>query len=284
MKNFLYIKPSNLTDVFSALAEYDDAFLLAGGTDLLVGMKNDLLAPKCIIDIKGIPNLDSFEYRKGWRFGALTTVRDIETSEEIRTQLPYLAQAAASLASVQIRTRATLGGNICNASPCADMATMFLAMNAQLKIDTPNGSKRVEFENFFTGPKQTVLGRGDLVTEIIVPDGIDAFKGTYLKFGRRNAFDIGIVSAAILINTDSRTGSCREIRIALASVAPVPMRARKSEKFLEGKILTPDLIQEAAEMASAETNPITDVRTSADYRKGLVKAFVKKGINAILEL
>ncbi len=282
MRSFDYIRPSNLADAISALREYEDAFLFAGGTDLLVGMKNNFLKPQYIIDLKGIPNMDSFECENGWKFGSLTTIRDIEVSKSIREKMPYLYQAAACLASVQIRNRATLGGNLCNASPAADMATMFLAMSSQVKIICVDNEKIVELDKFFTGPNSTILNRGEVLTEIIVPRDADQFKGVYIKFGPRKGMDIGIVNIAVLLDADFKSGLCKRIRIALGAVAPTPIRARQAEGLLNGNALSPDSINKAAELASSESEPISDFRASAGYRRELVKTLVVRGINTIL--
>ena len=282
MRSFDYIRPSNLADAISALRDYEDAFLFAGGTDLLVGMKNNFLKPQYIIDLKGIPNMDSFECENGWKFGSLTTIRDIEVSKSIREKMPYLYQAAACLASVQIRNRATLGGNLCNASPAADMATMFLAMSSQVKIICVDNEKIVELDKFFTGPNSTILNRGEVLTEIIVPRDADQFKGVYIKFGPRKGMDIGIVNIAVLLDADFKSGLCKRIRIALGAVAPTPIRARQAEGLLNGNALSPDSINKAAELASSESDPISDFRASAGYRRELVKTLVVRGINTIL--
>ncbi len=282
MKNFDYIKPSNLADAISALKEYENAFLFAGGTDLLVGMKNNSLKPQYIIDLKGISNIKSFEYQEGWHFGALTTIRDIEVSETLQQKMPFLCQAASCLGSIQIRNRATIGGNLCNASPAADMATMFLAMNSQAKIISIDNEKVVGLDKFFTGPNSTILNRDEVLTEIIVPKDAEQFKGVYIKFGPRKAMDIGIVSIVVLLDADFESGLCKRIRIALGAVAPTPIRARQAEGLLSGNALGPDSIDKAAELASSETDPISDFRASAGYRKELVKTLVVRGINTIL--
>jgi len=282
MKNFDYIKPSNVADAVSALKEHENTFLFAGGTDLLAGMKNNILKPQYIIDLKGIPSINSFEYKDGWNFGALTTVRDIEISETLQKNMPFLCQAASCLGSIQIRNRATLGGNLCNASPAADMSTIFLAMDSKIKIISVDNERVVELDKFFTGPNSTILNRGEMLTEITVSKDIERFKGVYIKFGPRKAMDIGIVNIAVLLDADFKNGSCNEIRIALGAVAPTVIRARKAEDLLNGNILSPDLITMAAEMASNESDPISDFRASADYRKELVKTLVARGIDTIL--
>ena len=208
--------------------------------------------------------------------------KDIEVSKSIREKMPYLYQAAAYMASVQIRNRATLGGNLCNASPAADMATMFLAMDSRVKIISIDNEKVVGLDKFFTGPNSTILNRGEVLTEIIVPKDAEQFKGVYIKFGPRKGMDIGIVNIAVLLDADFESGLCKRIRIALGAVAPTVIRARKAEDILNGNILSPELITEGAEMASSESDPISDFRASSGYRRELVKTLVARGINTIL--
>lgn len=283
MKNFEYIRPANLDDAIAALRENDNPYLLAGGTDLLIGMKNNQVRPQCIVDLKCVPNINSIEYKNGFKLGALTPIRDIEISKSIHEKIPVLNQTASTLGSIQIRNRATIGGNLCHASPAADMATILLAMDCEVKIVTYQKEKIIGLDKFFTGPNCTVIGQHDVLTEIIIPKDIEQFKGIYLKHGPRKAMDIGIVNIAVLLDADFKSGLCNKIMIALGAVAPTPIRAKKAEDLLRGNILKPNLINEGAELASNETNPISDFRASAGYRKDLVKNLVARGINRILE-
>jgi len=282
MKRFDYIRPGNMADAIAALQANDEPYLLAGGTDLLIGMKTNAVKPKCLIDLKGIPGIDCIEYDNGFKLGALTTVRDVEVSPLIREKIPALSEAAATLGSIQIRNRATIGGNLCHGSPAADMAAILLAMNCEVKIATGNGAKTMGLDQFFTGPNSTVLSRNEVLAQIIIPKEIEQFKGIYLKHGPRKAMDIGIVNIAILLDADVSSGFCNQIMIALGAVAPRPIRAKKAEALLNANRLTSELIQEAAEVASDEATPISDFRASAGYRKDLVKNLVAKGIDQIL--
>ncbi len=282
MKPFDYIRPGNMEDAIAALQANDEPCLLAGGTDLLVGMKTNAVKPKCLIDLKGIPGIDCIEYDNGFKLGALTTVRDVEVSPLIREKIPALSEAAATLGSIQIRNRATIGGNLCHGSPAADMAAILLAMNCELQIATGNGAKTMGLDQFFTGPNSTVLNRNEVLAQIIIPKEIEQFKGIYLKHGPRKAMDIGIVNIAILLDADVSSGFCNQIMIALGAVAPRPIRAKKAEALLNANRLTPELIQEASEAASDEATPISDFRASAGYRRDLVKNLVAKGIDQIL--
>ena len=149
MKPFDYIKPGSIEDAIAALQANDEPYLLAGGTDLLIGMKTNAVKPKCLIDLKGIPDLDCIEYDNGFKLGALTTVQDVEVSPLIREKIPALSAAAGTLGSIQIRNRATVGGNLCHGSPAADMAAILLAMDSEVKIATGNGDRTIELDQFF---------------------------------------------------------------------------------------------------------------------------------------
>jgi carbon-monoxide dehydrogenase medium subunit len=283
MKRFDYLRPGNMEDAIAALQANDKPYLLAGGTDLLIGMKTKTVKPECLIDLKGIPGIDGIEYDNGFKIGALTTVRDIEVSPLIRQKIPVLSEAAGTLGSIQIRNRATIGGNLCHGSPAADMAAILLAMSCEVKIASDNGTKTMGLDSFFIGPNKTVLNRNEVLSQIIIPKEIEQFKGVYLKHGPRKAMDIGIVNIAILLDADAGSGFCNQIMIALGAVAPRPIRAKKAEALLNGNELNPAAIQKAAAAAANETNPITDFRASAGYRKDLVKNLVAKGIHQICE-
>jgi carbon-monoxide dehydrogenase medium subunit len=282
MKRFAYLRPGNMEDAIAALQANDEPYLLAGGTDLLIAMKTKTVKPECLIDLKGIPGIDGIEYDNGFKIGALTTVRDIEVSPLIRQKIPVLSEAAETLGSIQIRNRATIGGNLCHGSPAADMAAILLAMNCEVKIVSDNGAKTMGLDPFFIGPNKTVLNRNEVLSQIIIPKEIELFRGVYLKHGPRKAMDIGIVNVAILLDADA-SGFCNQIMIALGAVAPRPIRAQKAEALLNGNELNPAAIQKAAAAAANETDPITDFRASAGYRKDLVKNLVAKGIHQILE-
>jgi carbon-monoxide dehydrogenase medium subunit len=282
MKGFDYIRPDSMDDALAALREKDNPCLLAGGTDLLIGMKTNAVRPRCIVDLKGVPDIDRIEYNSGFKSGALATTRDIEVSPLIREKIPALGEAAATLGSIQIRNRATVGGNLCHGSPAADMAAILLAMDGKVKIVSDDGEKTIGLEQFFTGPNRTAVGEHDILAQIIIPEKMEQFKGVYIKHGPRKAMDIGIVNIAIVLDADFKSGVCNQILIALGAVAPTPIRAKKAEALLNGNELKPDLIDKAAAAAAGETNPITDFRASAGYRKDLVKNLVAKGIHQIL--
>lgn len=283
METFEYIKPKSMDDAINALNTYENAFLLAGGTDLLVGMKYNSIKPECIVDIKEIPRMNTFEFIDGWRFGALVTVRDIEVSDRLKQTMPFLNQTAKALGSIQIRNRATIGGNLSNASPCSNFGAMFLAMDAMLKIISKNGERQIALQDFFCGPNQTVLKKGEILTEIRVPEDAGRAEGIFLKHSAGKSNDLGLVNIAITLHREPITNLCKKIAIAMGAVAPTPIRAKKAEAILNNNILTPDLIVRAAKEASNEATPISDFRASADYRRSLIATMVAKGINTLIK-
>jgi carbon-monoxide dehydrogenase medium subunit len=232
--------------------------------------------------LKGIPAIDSIEYDGGFQLGALATVRDIEVSPFVREKLPVLSDAAATLGSVQIRNRATIGGNLCQASPAADMTAVLLAMDCRVTIASPAGERTTALDQFFVGPNQTVLGRDEILSGISIPGEAERFRGRYFKHGPRKAMDIGIVNIAVLVDADLNNGQRRHVRIAMGAVAPTVIRAQKAEALLQGSDVQPELIREAAAVASNEAKPISDFRASAVYRRELVKNLLNRGIQQLL--
>lgn len=282
METFEYIKPKSLEDAVDILNAYDNAQVLAGGTDLLVAMKYNAVRPECILDIKDIPGMNSVEFSDRWQFGALTTIRDIEVSDRLGQAMPFLTQAAQALGSVQIRNRATLGGNLCNASPCSNFGAMFLAMDATLEIMSKNGPARISLADFFLAPNRTALKKGEILSRIILPPKTDGWEGIFLKHSTGKSNDLGLVNIAITLQRDPDNSFCKKINIAMGAVAPTPVRAKKAEALLVHQPLTPERISKAAQQASQEASPITDFRATADYRRSLVTNMVEKGIRSLL--
>jgi carbon-monoxide dehydrogenase medium subunit len=289
IKDFEYYAPTALSEGISLLEKYGkDAKILAGGTDLLVGMKESGLSPKCLISIKNISDLNHIAYdeKMGLRIGATTRIRDIETSKPIRENYAHLAQGAKAIGSIQIRYRATIGGNICNASPCADTVPPLMVSDAQLKLIGPEGERLIAVNEFFTGPGFTVLSSflpGYLLQEIIIPPPAPNTRSIFMDISRRKALDLSLVSVAAKAELSDPKGKLTNVRIALGSVAPTVMRANQAEFVLEGKRFDQTLLEKAAKTAAEESSPIDDVRASAWYRKEMVALMVKRSFNHIVQ-
>jgi carbon-monoxide dehydrogenase medium subunit len=280
LREFEYLEPSSLSEALSLLDQHSKAAkIFAGGTDLLVNMKEGELSPGYLIDIKGIPGQEYIKYdkKKGLRIGALTTIRQIEISRVVREQFLPLAQAAKVLGSVQVRNRATIGGNLCNASPSAETAPPLLVLGAKVKLVGSRAERMLPLEEFFVGPGLTVLDK-EILTEIIVPPPSPHTRGVYISISRRRAVDLALVGVAVAAVIDPDKGQWKEVKIALGAVGPTPMRAPKAERILNGKRIETALIEEAAQIASDEAVPISDVRASAWYREDMVRVLVQRAL------
>ena len=276
---FDYLEPQTIQEAVSLLTKYDGkAKVIAGGTDLTNLIRTKMIRAEYVVDIEHVPGLDYVRYddKGALTIGALTTIRALELSAELKEHHPVISQAAGQLGSMAIRNMGTIGGNLCHASPAADTAPSLIGLGATVKIVGPAGKRTVALEDFFTGPGQTVLQRGEMAVEIQVPSMPRHTQGVYLKHSIRGTADLAIVGVAVIATLDGER--CQNVKIVLGAVAPTPMRARNAEEVLEGKEIDDALIENAAQAAADESRPITDVRASADYRKEMVKVFTRWAI------
>jgi CO/xanthine dehydrogenase FAD-binding subunit len=284
MKKFAYRKVSTLDEALRLVTEHGGkARILAGGTDLMGKIRYSVLKPEILIDLKGVAGLDGIGYspRDGLTIGALATIHSLEISAVVKEKFPVIAQAAAALGSFQIRCRATLGGNLCNASPAADLVPGLLALGAEVVVAGANGDRRLPLENFFIGPGATALGPAEIVTGIRIPDESRFLRCTYLKHTVRNALDVPLVGVAAGLRFDS--DGCSAAKVALGAVGPVPFRARKAEECLLGGRLDASLIASAALIASEEARPVDDIRASAEYRRDMVRVLTGRALQSLWE-
>jgi carbon-monoxide dehydrogenase medium subunit len=280
LNKFEYLSPTSLPEVFELLDRYGiRAKLVAGGTDLIVQMKEKRIAPEVMINLLEVPELQRIERcDAGIRIGATVKLSALESSPTLHGEWKILASAAHGIGSPQVRNRGTIGGNLCNASPAADTAPSLLVMEAAVTLAGRKGERKIPLESFFTGPGLTVLRSDEIMKEITIPTTPQHSFGTYLKLGRRKSMDLALVSVAVLLTLNRNKGTCERARIALGSVAPTPVRARETEKMLEGKRPDQNLIQELAQCAEKECRPISDVRSTATYRKEMINVHVRKAI------
>jgi len=208
--------------------------------------------------------------------GATTTLHEIETSKTVRQSCPVLGDAVSMIGSLQVRNRGTLGGNLSNASPAADSGPALLVLGAQLELASGSGTRLIPVEAFFVGPGKSALKQGEILRHVRIPEPAPGTQSVYLKFGPRKAMDIAIVGVAVslMFNGD---GSCRDARVALGSVAPTPVRAKRAEAALPGE-LNEERIQAAATLAAQETSPVDDIRGGKVYRTDLVKVLAARAI------
>ena len=274
-----YFEPKTVSEALSVLAKHGaEAKVIAGGTDVMVDIKFKE-EPGSLVNIKKLPGLSGITENGGsLRIGALTTIRDLETSALVRDKLPVLWEAAHQFASLQVRNTATIGGNICRASPSGETLAPLLVLEATGKCAFSDGEKNQPFASFFQGPGKSVLGAKGLLTEIDVPYPAAGSKSVYLKHAVRGAMDIAMVGVAVMITPDATKANLQDVRIGLGAVAPTPLRAPKAEALLRGKALTIALVKEAAAMAASEASPINDQRSSAENRRWIVEALTRKGL------
>ena len=285
MKAFDYFSPKNMDEAFDLLIKYgNDAKLMAGGTDLIPQMKNEEINPKVVIDLKRIPDLNHITSNgKQVKIGACVTIREIEISSLIQQSLKTVAEAASQIGSVQVRNKGTIGGNLCHASPSADLAPALIAFDGNVKIVGRKGERKEKIEDFLLGPGMTILQPDEIVTEIQIPAPSANTGGVYLKFSPREAMDLAMVGVATLVTLDSSNYICTKARIVLGAVAPMPIRIKNAEKILEGKKIGRELIREVSIIAVEEAKPISDIRGSDWYRKEIIKVLVEQGIHQAIE-
>lgn len=283
LPSFEYLRPSTPDEVVEKLTRLgDEAELLMGGTDLFPGLREGRLHPSMVIDVKHLPNMRQIAYHVGTGLcvGAAVTMNELARDTEVISHYPLLAQAASSVASYQVRNRATLGGNLCNASPCADTAPATLVLDGQLVLYGPTGGRLVPASEFFLGPGQTVLESGEFMTGVQFPPLPGPSAARYLKLGRCRSGDLSLVGVAILCFHDPVAAGYR-FRIGLGSVAPTALRARKAEEFLAASRLTDRDLIEAAQYAMEESSPITDVRGTAEYQRAMVRTLVLRALRDV---
>ena len=285
MVSFEYYAPQSLEEALSILNNQgNDAKVLAGGTDLIVQMKDGRLRPSVIVDVKRLPELNRLEWNNHTLYiGAAIQLSRIVAFPAVRERFGMLYQACNLIGSMQLRNRATIGGNICNAAPSADTAPSLLCLGAKAIIARTGATRLVPMESFFRGPGETVVEHDELLMGIEIPAIDTRWAGYYLRHTPRQDMDISVASVASLLILDKKENQCREARIALGAVAPIPIRVPKAESELAGQMLTSELIEKVAEIVEAAAQPISDVRGSAKYRIELVKVLFTRTFQKALE-
>lgn len=287
MKEFNYFAPGSVEEALELMKEYEGKYtILNGGTDVMIRLRERLINPEAVIDIKRIPGLKEITFSKkdGLYIGACVTCKEISESEIVKENYPFYAQAASVLGSQLVRGRATSVGNVINASPLADTVTPLVACDAKLVVVGSEGQREVSLVSwagesqeeriargaFFIFVRKVGLKPGEMAIGLKIPY-VEGQKAVFTKFDRRKEVDLSTVCATV-----GKFGE--DYRVAIGSCAPTPIRLPKTEALLKGKKLTPELIGEAAELAGSEVSPISDVRASAEYRISLVKVAVRRSL------
>jgi len=276
---FSYEAPTTVDQAVKLLAAAgDNARVFCGGTDLLIQMRNGVRKPLVLVDVKGIPEMGKISYdaKHGLRLGAAVPCIQIHESEVMHKHYPVLTEGAHLIGSLQIQSRASVGGNLCNSSPAADTSPSLLALSAIARIAGPSGTREVAVEKFFTGPGANVLKPGELVVEILIPAPAAHTSDRYIRMIPRNEMDIAIVGAGVSVTLDG--DKVKAARIALSAVAPTPLLAPKAAESLIGKKLDETTAARAGELASEASSPIDDMRGTAEYRKHVVGVLTRRAL------
>lgn len=282
---FELLQPQELQQALELKKTYGEkAKVLAGGTDLLVLLKDQKLKAEKVLSLGGIRNLNfiRLEEGRGVTLGALATHGAVAASPIIQDKFPDLAEACAQVGAVQIQNLGTVCGNLCNASPAADAAPPLLLLDATLTLASTRGERSVSIHDFFLGPRRTVLQGDEILKEIFIPQPAGRRGATYIKLGQRKAMEIAIVGVGVAVYLNGSDRDVTECRIAMASVAPTPLRARKGEEILKGQEISDHLIEEAAEVAAEEASPISDVRAGRQYRLDMIRVLCRQATRAAL--
>jgi CO/xanthine dehydrogenase FAD-binding subunit len=278
LHDFDYFKPATLKETINLISNKKSAAILAGGTDLIVNLKEETATPEIIVDIKSLSSLNKIEFKDdSLRIGALVTFTDLLESPLIKEKFPLIWEVSKTVASMGIRNRATMVGNICSAVSCLDSGPLLCVYEADVCVKSTNGERIIPIEDWFLGNKKTALKNGELVTHISIPQQKQKTGGCFVRLSRYCGEDLAQVNLAILAFVNNT------YRISYGAVAPVPLRANKIESLLSGKKINDTLIEQTKELIPDEISPITDVRATKEYRLHVAKVMFERGIKTAVE-
>lgn len=279
LNHFEYFVPKAPDEVLALLNRLGDkAKVLAGGTDLLLLMKDKMIQPEYMIDINHVPEFKGIFYEpgKGVIIGATTKIVEVERAAIIREKYFALHQAAGELGSVQVRTMATIGGNSCHASPAAETPTPFVALGANVILSSLAGERELPLAEFILGNRETALAAGEMLTRFILPEPVPKSASRYAYIGLREAMEIDAVNMAVYLVLEDDCRTIKDLRFVMGSVAPRPLISVEVPSILAGSEFSSELVEKAAEAASGEARPISDIRGSAKYRREMVKVLARR--------
>jgi CO/xanthine dehydrogenase FAD-binding subunit len=284
LKPFAYVAAHSIPEAVALLSENSpNALPIAGGTYLLVRLKQNLATPKTLVDIAGIPELQGIALNeKGLRIGAMTTHTEIVASPLVRQYAPAVAASSASVGAIQTRNLGTIGGNLVACVPSNDSAPSLLVLDALVTVAGKDGQRQIGLEELFAAPHCSALRPDELLVEILIPKERLGKPSCFAKFGRRKALTLALVNAAACVEVDGTKNRFASVRIGLGAVAPTPIRVRKAEAFLAGKPVRSEVLAEAARIAAGEAAPIDDFRASAEYRRDLIMVLTRRVIDGAL--
>ena len=276
MRRFDYSAPNTLAEASQILATTPESRPLAGGTDLLIQMKERGRPVRHLVSLRNVGELKKLSTNGALDAGAMVLCGELAWSDAVKKSWPIVADGAELVGSVQIRNKATVGGNMCNAAPSADVAPALIALDATAHIAGPSGSRSIPLAEFFRGPGQTALAAGEVLARITANKPAAGAGGAYLRHVPRREMDIAVVGVAIQLQLDGDGRTVKDARVVLASVAPTPIRSAAAEKALIGSQLNDETLRRAGDGAAADARPISDVRASADYRRELLKVYTRR--------
>jgi aerobic carbon-monoxide dehydrogenase medium subunit len=283
MIKFDYLEPSSLDETFTLLDQHgDSARVIAGGTSLIIWMRQRLLMPKVVISVARIPNFGTitFDEHDGLRIGAGARHRDIELSPIVKQRYPLLHETFRKVAQPRIRNMGTIGGNLAGGDPLTDPGASLIALDAEVTLASSHGQRNMPLEEFFVDYYQTALNPGELLTEIRVPPP-ERPGWSHIKFTPRSIEDFATVGVALTLRT--KDGTCEDVRLGLNSVAPTILRAKQAERALLGKAINDAALRNMGEVAATEVDPMDDNRGSADYKREMVKVLVRRAAQEALQ-
>jgi carbon-monoxide dehydrogenase medium subunit len=286
VKNFNYVAPTSLTEATALLAQANGAArILAGGTDLLVQLRENLRDADLVVDVKRIPELMELNYRpdQGLRLGASFPCYRIFENKEVSAAYPALSDAAHIVGGWQIQSRASVGGNLCNSSPAGDTIPPLIALGATCVIAGPRGTREVPAQEFCLAPGRNVLQRGEILTTIVFPPPVQHSGSAYQRFIPRNEMDIAVAGAASWVRLSADRNTIEQARVSLAAVAPTPLFAAEASRWLAGKPATEATFAQAGELAKKTASPINDMRGTAEFRVHLVGVLTKRTLARAVE-
>ena len=286
MKNFDYLEPKTVAEACALLKQHgNEAKVFAGGAHVTILMKQGLIEPKSLVNIKKIPELQGIRYDgvEGLVIGALVTHRELEISTLVREIFPVLSEAEKEVANIRVRNMGTVGGNLASGEPLTDLSQIFIALDAKLQIAGAGGQRTMLVEDLFVDFYTTNLAEDEIISQVVIPplpprSGID-----YIRFSSSSVVDKPSVGVAVRLTLDSGAETIHSARIVLGCVGATPVRARKAEALLTGKKLTPELAQEAGSAASQECSPTSDLRGSEEYKRAIVRTLVKRAAGKAYE-
>jgi carbon-monoxide dehydrogenase medium subunit len=279
MKNFDYLEPKTVGEACRLLRKHNgEAKVFAGGAHLTILMKQGLLQPKVLVNIKKIPALAGihFDPKKGLVIGALVTHREIETSAVVRERVPVLAEAEREVANVRVRNMGTVGGNLASGEPLTDLSQIFIALDGKIRIAGANGRRTIAVENLFVDFYQTCLAEEEILTQVILPPLPPRSGIEYIRFSSSSVVDKPSAGVAARVTLEKSGDGCKAVRIVLGCVGPTPVRARHAEALMTGQALGPELLEAIGAAASQECSPSSDLRGSEYYKRAIVRTLVKR--------